>query len=230
MKKPVISQADMHEYVNSLREGKPIDIKVAFAGDENTIASELIESFVTSLIDLRDTCAKGITKTKDKKYSEFEKAASPLVLTFLRSLPISCQFDPGFWSYLSYRVTEVITWRYPPNDAEGWAKNFVASHTSSDFVDGFLPRLAIKGLISEGSPSSTELTQQDFWRSHVLRVKTGFSRTVSQAFAEAVVRDEIAVEKQRSMAKSIRAIRSNVIFEILDPAQAKTIVDKAKQR
>lgn len=228
MKRPTVSQSDMHEFVHELRAGSQVEPKISMSGEENSLSTELVEEFVADFKELKDSCSKGLTKSKDKKHSEFEREASPLVVRLLEELPMSCRFDPGFWSYLSYRVSDVITWRYPPNEAEGWSKNFVASHASSDFVDGFLPRLAIKGLIATGSADSTNLTQQDFWRSHILRVKTGFSKNVSQAFAEAVVRDQLVVEKQRSMAKSIRSIRSNVIFEVLNPAQAKAIVDDIK--
>lgn len=228
MKKPTITQSDMHEFVDELRKGNPIEVRVVYVGDDNSVAQELLDDFVSSVVLLKESCSKGIAKSKDKKYSDFEREASPMVANLLRQLPLSCKFDPGFWSYLSYRIADVIIWRYPPNDSDGWAKNFVASHTVSDFIDGFLPRIAVKGLVAEGSTGSTALTQQDFWRSHILRVKTGFSKNVSQAFAEAVISDEIVVEKQRSMAKLIRSIRSNVIFETLSASQAKDVVDSVK--
>ena len=229
MKYPNISQADMKEFVTSLQNGPSVrEPKIALSGEDSALPDELIEGFVSDFTKLQETCSKGIAKSKDKKFAQFEQQASPMVATLLNKLPLKAQFDPGFWSYLSYRVADVIVWRYPPNDKDGWGKNFVASHTQSDFVDGFLPRLAIKGLISAGSEKAAALTQQDFWRSHILRVKTGFSQNVSQAFAELVVDEGTVVETQRAMTKSIRSQRSNVIFEVLTKEQAKALVSRAK--
>ncbi len=228
MKHPSITQMEMNEFVSAIQRGLNYEPKVTLTGDENSLNSSLIEEFIESFLALHDATSKSFTKSKEKKYVEFEKAASPLLVGFLNSLPSRFQFDPGFWSYLSFRVSEVIVWRYPPHDSDGWNKNFVVSHSTSEFVYGFLPRLAIKGLIASGSEKAENLIQQDFWQSHILRVKTGFSTSVSQAFAEAVVDDDLKVEKQRMMAKSIRSLRSNVIFEALDQQQAKALVNSVK--
>jgi hypothetical protein len=229
VKYPSISQIEMKDFVSNLRNGSAeVEPKVLFSGEENSLPDDLIEGFVRNFIELQEACSRGLTKSKDKKFSEFEQQASPLVVALLKKLPLKVQFDPGFWSYLSFRVANVISWRYPPNDKEGWGKNFVQTHTQSDFVDGFLPRLAIKGLIEQGSDKAAALTQQDFWRSHVLRVKTGFSPKVSQAFAELVVDEGIVVESQRAIAKSIRSQRSNVIFELLSSDQARALVNRSK--
>lgn len=229
MRYPSISQVEMKDFVLGLRSGsRANDPKVAYSGEETALNDEVVEGFVSDFNHLYETCSKGIAKSKEKKFVEFEQRASPLVVNLVGQLPIKVQFDPGFWSYLSYRVANVILWRYPPNDKDGWGKNFVETHTQSDFVDGFLPRLAIKGLIANGSQVAADLVQQDFWRSHILRVKTGFSPNVSTAFAELVVKDGIVVEVQRSIAKSVRSQRSNIIFEVLTRDQARDLVQNSR--
>lgn len=229
MKYPSISQVEMRDFIVELRSGSlGAQPKIVFHGEETSLDDGLIDGFVRDFNALYEGCVRGITKSKEKKFVEFEQQASPLLISLLEQLPVRLQFDPGFWSYLSYRVVNVIIWRYPINDKEGWGKNFVQTHTQSDFVDGFLPRLAIKGLIAKGSKAAEALVQQDFWRSHILRVKTGFSPNVSKAFAELVANEGTVVDTQRTMAKSIRSQRSNVIFEVLTIDQAKALVIRAK--
>jgi hypothetical protein len=224
VKIPTILQSELALVLEALRKSAIYDPKISYLGFDDSVDSDLVENLVSELTILFSKESKKSTKSKDKRYSAFELAATPIVLDFFCRLPHSCKFNPGFFGYLSYRIRDVIVWRFPPNDSEGWSKNFVASASSSEFVDGFIPRLIIRGLIAKGSTEAEGLIQQDFWRSHVLRVKTGFSQEMSQAFAEEVVESSIAVEEQRSIAKRIRSIRSNVIFELLTKVDARKIV------
>lgn len=224
MRIPTLLKSDLALALDALRSGSRLDPKVTYVGLEGSLDNNLVDGLVSELLQLHGREIKKLTKSKEKKYKEFELAATPVLLKFFAALPSSCKFSPGFFAYLSFRLQDVIVWRYPPNDGGGWPKNFVATQTPSDFVDGFLPRLVIHGLIAKGSPVAESLIAQDFWRSHVLRVKTGFSSAMSQAFAEEKVESGTTTNEERRIARLIQSVRSNVIFEVLSKKQARQIV------
>lgn len=225
MKIPTLLQTEINEFIESIRQDKPYLPKVTWSGEENALSEAALEDFVSQAMETFRSSTAGITKSKEKKTESLELALTKLTLDFFNQIPDQAKFEPGFWSYLSFRLSPIIVWRYPPNDKEGWGRNFVAKHSPSDFIDGFLPRILVRGQIAQGSELSESFLQQDFWRSHILRVKTGFSQTMSQSFAEKVVREKLPVENQRTAAKKLRSIRSNVIFELLNKPDCEKLIN-----
>ena len=224
MKIPTLTQFEMNEFVEARRRGEVYEPVVSFVGSESSLEESLISEFVNDVnIILSEVKGDG-SASQERLHSVFEKELTKPAVEFFDAIPTDAKFTPGFWSYLSVQLSEVIEWRYPPNDKEGWAKNFVASHSPSDFIDGFLPRIIVRGLIASNSSKALSLSGQDFWRSHVLRVTTGFSKEMSIAFAEHVVDTSMTVAEQRILAKRIRSTRSNVIFETLDSSQAANLL------
>jgi hypothetical protein len=224
MKIPTLTQVEVNEFVEARRNGRVYEPEIGFVGTESSINESLISEFVDEVSQILDEVKGDSSSSQERLIGLFERNLTKPAVKFFDSLPTEAKFTPGFWSYLSFKLSGVIEWRYPPNDKEGWAKNFVASHSPSDFIDGFLPRIIVKGLIASESPTALSLSGQDFWRSHILRVKTGFSKEMSIAFAEHVVETSMPVAEQRILAKKIRSTRSNVIFETLDSSQAAKIL------
>jgi hypothetical protein len=224
MKVPTLSQSEMQAFVEARRLGEVYEPEVGSVGVESSISDELVPQFVDEVHGILSEVLKNTSNSQEKMHSQLERDLTGPAIKFFEALPPDAKFTPGFWSFMSFQISSVVEWRYPPNDKEGWSRNFVSSHSPSDFIDGFLPRIIVRGLIARSSAKALSLSGQDFWRSHILRVKTGFSKEMSIAFAEHVVDTGIAVAEQRSLAKKIRSVRSNVIFEALDSAQATKIL------
>ena len=224
MKVPILSQSEMQAFVEARRLGEIYEPEVGSVGGESSISDELVPQFVDEVHGILSEVLKNTSNSQERMHSQLEKELTGPAIKFYESLPPDAKFTPGFWSFMSFQISSVVEWRYPPNDKEGWSRNFVSSHSPSDFIDGFLPRIIVRGLIARSSAKALSLSGQDFWRSHILRVKTGFSKEMSIAFAEHVVDTGMAVADQRSLAKKIRSARSNVIFEALDSAQATKIL------
>jgi len=224
VKIPTLTQFEMNEFVEARRRGEVYEPEVSFVGSESSLEQSLISEFVNEVKKILSQVMGDRSASQERLHSLFEKEITKPAVKFFEAIPTDAKFTPGFWSYLSFELCEVIEWRYPPNDKEGWAKNFVSSHSPSDFIDGFLPRIIVRGLIASDSSKALSLSGQDFWRSHILRVKTGFSKEMSIAFAEHVVETSMTVAQQRILAKKIRSTRSNVIFETLDSSQAANIL------
>jgi hypothetical protein len=224
MKVPTLSQAEIQAFVESRRLGETYVPEVGSVGVESSMSDELVSQFVDVVNGILTEVLKDTSKSQERMHSLLEQELTGPAIKFFESLPPDAKFTPGFWSFMSFQISSVLEWRYPPNDKEGWSKNFVSSHSPSDFIDGFLPRIIVRGLIARNSDKALSLSGQDFWRSHILRVKTGFSKEMSIAFAEHVVETSMSVAEQRTLAKKIRSARSNVIFEALDSTQATTIL------
>ena len=229
MRIPIMTQAEMNSFLAEMRAGRVYEPKVDFTGAEIATLDKQIDDFLVGLLASIQTAGGSLAEPgKDKVYRDFEEIALEVSLQFFDGLPDECKFEPGFWTYLSWRCADVISWRHPASDKEGWVKNFFARYSASDFIDAFLPRLVVQGLITRDD-SARSFIRQDFWRSHVLRVKTGFSKEVSNGFANISHNHSINTEEARIMAKKVRAIRSNVIFEALDKAQAETLVGELRK-
>jgi hypothetical protein len=224
MKVPTLSQAEIQAFVEARRLGETYVPEVGSVGVESSMSDELVSQFVDVVNGILTEVLKDTSKSQERMHSLLEQELTGPAIRFFESLPPDAKFTPGFWSFMSFQISSVVEWRYPPNDKEGWSKNFVSSHSPSDFIDGFLPRIIVRGLIARNSDKALSLSGQDFWRSHILRVKTGFSKEMSIAFAEHVVETSMSVAEQRTLAKKIRSARSNVIFEALDSTQATSIL------
>jgi hypothetical protein len=192
-------------------------------GSENSLSEEVLESFCGEIQTIFIDFAKGSKAMAD--FRKLETAIAPACLLFFKQLPPEAKFTPGFWSYLSVRLSEIVEWRHPVSNDQGWGKNFVATHKPSDFVDGFFPRITIRSLIASESSIAMSLVLQDFWRSHILRVKTGFSKAVSIAFAEHAVSQGFSTAQSRDFTKKVKSARSNILFEALTDSQAKKVIE-----
>lgn len=223
MKIPTVSQLEMDVFVQSRRDGNSYTPEIILVGSENSLSEEDLENFFGEIQTIFMDFTQGSKTRAD--FRKLETAIAPSCLLFFKKLPPEAKFTPGFWSYLSVRLSDIVEWRHPVKNKKGWEKNFVATHKPSDFVDGFLPRITIRSLIASESPIAMSLELQDFWRSHILRVKTGFSKAVSIAFAEHAVSKGFNTDESRDFTKKVKAARSNILFEALTDSQAKKVIE-----
>ena len=70
----------------------------------------------------------------------------------------------------------------------------------------------------------------DFWRSHILRVKTGRDRNVARVFVD-MQRDKRLLTKQlRSLARLINRMRANVFLSEYDVIKSKAVLDELRKQ
>ena len=225
MKIPVLSEQEIGEFVSSMIEGENYEPRVAYLGGEDTLKESDFEELVNSLHKSFSSARKTLGKSQTKRVEQLEVELGAKLRDFFHENNVEIFYEPGFWSYLSFRCREIILWRLPEKNPNGLKTNFVQKHSPSELRNAFLPRVLARSLIVEGEEELEGYIAQDFWQSHILRVKTGFSPVLSKQFAKAVLHNKIGVDLQRSAAKRIRSIRSNVLFEILDEQQARELVD-----
>ena len=199
-------------------------------------ASSFCEEYAGSLATIGSGDSKPIDLTRlEKVAAELERTArSPDLATAtarelerveseicgavheaLCTLPIEILDDQRFWRYLAVRYFgEFIVWRESKALANGnIAKYFVAGTG----VESIPLRLFLRGQAVVSPNGTYELASAvpagtDFWRSHVLRVRTGRSSPLARSFAEMQSKERLTTTPLRQLARLINRMWANVLL------------------
>ena len=134
----------------------------------------------------------------------------------LRNLPIEALDDPGFWRYLSL----VDFWwfvkvREAPAIGRGNVMTYVDGGKECVPFRMFLRAQAIRQE-DDYSLAGALPKAADFWRSHVLRVKTGTAPPLARSFARLQVEKAMVSDDIRPFARRINRLWSNIVFQEWD--------------
>jgi len=137
--------------------------------------------------------------------------------------------DSDFWRYISSEYFfEFTLWR----DGENCAlASFGASSAAVNF-DCVPFRMFNRGLVAytiSGDINELEYAHipgTDLWRSHILRVLTSYSASMSQAILDEYKAGNLPTAVVRDVVKSLRKSRANVVFEVLDLEQSVEILNR----
>jgi hypothetical protein len=180
---------------------------------------------------LIDDWKKTIKKIGDSsaKKEELEGKLSSQLFRVLESLPVTMLTDSDFWRYISSEYFfEFTLWR----DGEACAlASFGASSSSVNF-DCVPFRMFNRGLIAFTITEDindleyAHIPGTDLWRSHILRVLTSYSASMSQAILDEYKEGNLPTAVVRDVAKSLRKSRANIVFEVLDLDQSAEILTR----
>lgn len=226
MKYPTISLSDTEGLVPDLLRGETADLQAAvrWVGEGAEIDLGPLSSLAKQIAN--EIAGFGGSAPKPDDYEGRQCGGIHLAL---RDLPLPVLDDPGFWRYLALvHFWELITWREPKALSTGdWAR-------IRPYVDGTAPteciplRMFIRGQIAWDG-SSHELASAvpdatDFWRSHIVRVRTGYSPVLAQAFVRLQRDRRMATFPLRQFAKRINRVASNVLLHTYDDAKAEELL------
>jgi len=151
----------------------------------------------------------------------------------LCKLPIEVLDDQSFWRYLAVRYFgEFILWR--ENNAlanDNISKYFVAGTG----VESIPLRLFLRGQSIRSSQGSYDLAKSvpagtDFWRSHILRVRTGRATPLARSFAEMQSRDRLTRDPLRQLAKLINRMWTNVWLTEYGPGECDKLIKRLREK
>jgi hypothetical protein len=185
-------------------------------------------------VDLRPiaTVAVEITedaqKWTDKDRDRFEGKASAKLYETLSGVPPEVLDNRGFWRYLALRYFwTFIAWREQEAFVAGNHLKYLDASTNTEAV---LPRMYIRAQAVGGSAHAdlaAALTNAtDFWRSHVLRVRTGSAPALARAFTERQVSDRLVTNPLREAAKRLNRNWTNVVLNLYDDDEARRVINK----
>ena len=229
MQYPTVSLHSYQRFINEFRQNSPLRDKPE--GVLRGQGEDPLNRVRPELLRLIDDWKKTIKKIGDSsvKKEELEGELSSQLFRVLESLPVTMLTDSDFWRYISSEYFfEFTLWR----DGEACAlASFGASSSSVNF-DCVPFRMFNRGLIAFTITEDindleyAHIPGTDLWRSHILRVLTSYSASMSQAILDEYKEGNLPTAVVRDVAKSLRKSRANIVFEVLDLDQSAEILTK----
>ena len=229
MQYPTVSLHSYQRFINEFRQNSPLRDKPE--GVLRGQGEDPLNRVRPELLRLIDDWKKTIKKIGDSsvKKEELEGELSSQLFRVLESLPVTMLTDSDFWRYISSEYFfEFTLWR----DGEACAlASFGASSSSVNF-DCVPFRMFNRGLIAFTITEDindleySHIPGTDLWRSHILRVLTSYSASMSQAILDEYKEGNLPTAVVRDVAKSLRKSRANIVFEVLDLDQSAEILTK----
>jgi hypothetical protein len=223
---PAISTMDIAANLDELLAGAVDDLshlaKWVGGGDEIDLSG--VESCIDAIRHELDVRRAGDGGGLDD--DQFEGAMAARLHRQLLGIDQAVLDDPGFWAYLATGPLWFFTrWREEPEKRK--------TETYRVYVDGrkndacvplrmFLRAQAVRDGGDYGLVDDME-RGTDFWRSHVLRVKTGSKPELARAVVQEQVTNRMTVNPVREYAKRINRRWSNQVIHLLDEADCKAI-------
>lgn len=223
------------------KEGLELDGAVRYVGDGDDVDLSRIAAVGKELSAVVDGLPEG-TKVGDALEGEW----SGRVHAALGDLPLEVLDDPGFWRYLGIGLLWTFVYQRQqttfeestpdqseepaPPSAEGFMK----------YVDGKSPeecialRMFLRGQIalrdSDYELASKATRATDFWRSHILRVRTAYWPTLAQSLVELQAADPLPTKPLREHAKRIKRVASNVLLQTYNKDQADALLRELRPK
>jgi hypothetical protein len=169
----------------------------------------------------------GGSKASAANREQLEGELAEAVHAALKSVPIEILDDGRFWRYLAVRYfTEFIAWRENKALGKGNIEKYFASKESHESIP---LRLYLRAQSVLGGSGGYELAAAipegtDFWRSHILRVRTGRATPLTTAFAEMQSKQRLTTKPLRAFAKLVNRMWANVMLFEYSEKQATEVL------
>lgn len=177
--------------------------------------------------------------SSDQKRDELEGELAVPLYEGLQDLPAEVLTDKDFWRYLSAALYDFVVWRQNTTKTVtglfpyfGVASNGLGRECVPHRMFNRAYIVGVAGKVNAAADpfELARIGAADMWKSHVLRVANGNAPLVVHEFATDVKAGNLPTDILRPMVKNLRRVRSNVLFEVLDPHQARDLVDRETER
>jgi hypothetical protein len=229
MQYPTVSLHSYQRFINEYRQNSPLRDKPE--GVLRGQGEQPLNRAHPELLRIVDEWKKSIKKIGDSsaKKEELEGELSSQIFRVLETLPVTLLTDSDFWRYLSAEYFfEFTMWR----DGENCAlASFGASSSTVNF-DCVPFRMFNRGLIAFTISEDindldyAHIPGTDLWRSHILRVLTSYSPSMSKAILDEFKAGNLPTAVVRDVAKSLKKNRANIVFEVLEYEQSSEVLNK----
>jgi len=180
----------------------------------------------------KTTRGPGMATANPRERERVESELCGPVHEALSSFPTEILDDPRFWRYLAVRYFgEFIAWRENKALAEGNIGKYFVAGTG---VESVPLRLFLRGQSIVAPDGSYELAEAvpagtDFWRSHVLRVKTGRAINLSRSFAQMQSKDRLKTKPLRKFARLVNRMWANVVLTEYTPGDSAKLLGQLRK-
>lgn len=222
MRYPILTVTKCTELADQLAEGlqPAVDSNVDWLGEGDEWAS-------TQVAAAADEIFSGAREWTDPDRDRYEGKMSPLLYAALDSVPPEVLDDRGFWRYLGLKFFwEFIAWREEGPFSKGNQVKYVNAISATESV---LTRMYLRAQ-AVGGPDHADLAgaipqSTDFWRSHVLRVRTGSAPPIARAFADHQLHSRLPTDSLRDVARSVNRLWTNIVLHTYDDDDARRIIE-----
>ena len=206
-------------------EHPALEPAVEWVGEgHDVVLNYVTETAAMITADLNDTAT-------DAEREQREAEAAPWLHDALCAIDVEILDDPGFWRYLSLGLFwDFIKWREMKAFARGNYLRYVDGRLSNECV---LTRMYLRAAAVGGSEfaeyASVLPRATDFWRSHVVRVRTGTAPALVRAFVDMQRQHRLPTDPLRLFAKALNRNWSNIVLSIYDD-EAQALVEEIRQQ
>jgi len=172
------------------------------------------------------------SKKKSVDKDELEGQFCAKVHNALKHVPVEILDDPSFWRYLSVRYfSNFVMWRESSALGEGNVATYVSSKSSAESIPVRMYLRAQAMLDENGNCPLAEAVPEgtDFWRSHIIRVRTGRAKNLAQAFAKLQSTERMITEELRPFARRLNRFWANVNMLDYDKKASDDILKEIKK-
>ncbi len=206
-------------------ERPALEPAVEWVGEGDDVPLDYVnETAAMMTADLNDTAT-------DAAKEQREAEAAPWLHDALCAIDVEVLDDPGFWRYLSLDLFwDFIRWRETKAFARGNYLRYVDGRSSNECVltRMYLRTTAVGGFaFAEYASALPRAT--DFWRSHVVRVRTGTAPSLVRALVDMQRQHRLPTDPLRLFAKALNRTWSNVVLSIYDD-EAQALVEEIRQQ
>ena len=226
MKYLILTRSDCRRIAERKMQGVHLDIQpyAHLQGEGEEVDYERIQQASLRINQNLDLPRPESGKDKDL----LEGRAAPILYEGLEGIEVSVLYDPGFWRYLSLRYFwGFIAWREAQAFARGNYLKYIDGDKSTECV---LTRMYLRvqalggseyGYLASALPRST-----DFWRSHVIRVRTATSPELTRAFVKKQRDDRLDTQELRQFARRLNRTWTNLMLNIYDDEEAERLIEE----
>jgi len=235
MRYPTLTTGHVQGIVTDLMKGltPSCDTMAVWRGSGEAVEFDVLDALLDTARNDLELMGTDPSLTNDKE--PFEGGLAVAIFPFLHSLPVEVLDDPGFWRYLSVsRFWWFVQWREAKTLAAGELRRVLVYTDGRRNTEQVPLRLYLR-VKSVAATGKVELAKElekctDFWRSHVIRVRTGTAPELATAFAVMQSGDgRLATGKLRPYAKRLNRMWTNVQLGLYDEQQATTMIQGLRE-
>ncbi len=225
MKYPIITFSDCSELTRQRLEIR--------SGWEEAVKDKTLwvgEGKEFNAVRVQDAAAKARQLIPESRQGSdpdrIEGQAAVHLYEVLQDTPVVVLDDRGLWRWLSLaHFWDFIAWREEKPFASGNHLKYLDCNNSSEAV---LPRM-YRRVAALGGAEHVHLAYAipkgtDFWRSHVLRIKTATTPAMTRALVRFQAEHQLKTEEIRELAKRLRRVWANAVLEIYDDNEAAGLI------
>lgn len=235
----IIYSEDAIRYLNlrGTEDEISLDDITRVAGSGDPVPSKPIEELSKQLRALKKRFPAKL-KEKTGEGGRFERDACVIVHQCLSTFDKVALSDRHFWTWLSVaKLADIVEWRFGSDGRPAKSANY----GTSTRIENMFFRLWLRAELGKGSGKDpyelAKIGDQDLWRSHVLRQSYTNARAVAKSLLKLQAGKLLIQGKRakklaggtdkngiRMLAKRLRRLRANVMFEFLTAPQADALV------